>query len=164
MKKSDLKDGMIIELRNIEGGLGVVINNLILFKDAYYCLDNFTENLENTYLKDLDVIKVYVLNAHVTMNEILSGKKELLKVIWERKKEIDWSKVPKWTKVQYERNGAWINCYHINYDEQSNYWPCECTVRDEFTFKTEKYIECVNEKNYRIHPSITIPEEWYKEC
>ena len=162
MKKSDLKDGMIIEFRNIEEGLGVVINNLILFKDAYYCLDNFTENLENIHLKDLDVIKVYVLNAHVTMDEILSGKKELLKVIWERKKEIDWSKVPKWTKVRCKGEFGYYNAYHYEYIPNE----IHCfghTTRDEFTFGTDPVVDYLSKRDtYEIHLSVEVKEEWYK--
>lgn len=160
MKKSDLKDGMIIELRNIEEGLGVVINNLILFKDAYYCLDNFTENLENTYLKDLDVIKVYVLNAHVTMNEILSGKKELLKVIWERPREIDWSKVPFGTKVIVsdclddlnETDG--FEYMFISYEPKLKESP--------FIVALNHNEEATSYKHCMIYPLVKTSEEWYK--
>ncbi|SQI03810.1 hypothetical protein [Clostridium perfringens] len=156
MKKSDLKDGMIIEFRNIEEGLGVVINNLILFKDAYYCLDNFTENLENTHLKDLDVIKVYVLNAHVTMNEILSGKKELLKVMWERKKEIDWNKVPFGTKVVASDFEERLNREYIfvGYKEELEKYP--------FIVARVLEGEAVSFRYCKIHPDVDIKEEWYK--
>lgn len=156
MKKSDLKDGMIIEFRNIEEGLGVVINNLILFKGAYYCLDNFTENLENTHLKDLDVIKVYVLNAHVTMNEILSGKKELLKVMWERKKEIDWNKVPFGTKVVASDFEERLNREYIfvGYKEELEKYP--------FIVARVLEGEAVSFRYCKIHPDVDIKEEWYK--
>lgn len=156
MKKSDLKDGMIIEFRNIEEGLGVVINNLILFKDAYYCLDNFTENLDNTHLKDLDVIKVCVLNAHVTMNEILSGKKELLKVMWERKKEIDWNKVPFGTKVVASDFEERLNREYIfvGYKEELEKYP--------FIVARVLEGEAVSFRYCKIHPDVDIKEEWYK--
>ncbi|MDM0974732.1 hypothetical protein QTI93_06015 [Clostridium perfringens] len=160
MKKSDLKDGMIIELRNIEGGLGVVINNLILFKDAYYCLDNFTENLENTYLKDLDVIKVYVLNAHVTMNEILSGKKELLKKIWERTREIDWNKVTFGAKVLVsdyldnlnETDG--FEMMFVGYEPKLEEHPFIVAYATDDNASSFRYC--------KIHPDVDIKEEWYK--
>lgn len=163
MKKSDLENGMVVEWRN--GTKLIKVNDIFLNLDGFSNLDSFGENLKFNLHNNsgLDIVKIYKVNRFATDLKSIF-KAENLTLIWERPREIDWGKVPKWTKVQYERNGAWINCYHINYDEQSNYWPCECTVRDEFTFKTEKYIECVNEKNYRIHPSITIPEEWYKEC
>ncbi|NGT56588.1 hypothetical protein G6Z15_02545 [Clostridium perfringens] len=162
MKKSDLENGMVVEWRN--GTKLIKVNDIFLNLDGFSNLDSFGENLKFNLHNNsgLDIVKIYKVNRFATNLKSIF-KAENLTLIWERPREIDWGKVPKWTKVQYERNGAWINCYHINYDEQSNYWPCECTVRDEFTFKTEKYIECVNEKNYRIHPSITIPEEWYKE-
>lgn len=164
MKKSDLKDGMIVQTGE---DIYLVCGDKFLSLNGYMGFNDYDENLK---IKDEGFEKYNINFVYKEAGSLGLGLKNLLnstnllEKIWERKKEIDWSKVPKWTKVQYERNGAWINCYHINYDEQSNYWPCECTVRDEFTFKTEKYIECVNEKNYRIHPSITIPEEWYKEC
>lgn len=156
MEKKDLRNGMVIEDKTREKGL--ILNGYINKKTGCVSLANYNEDLTHKFCKKLSIEKVYKVDAPCKIDNLLD--KVLL--IWKKPREIDWSKVPKWTKVQYERNGAWINCYHINYDEQSNYWPCECTVRDEFTFKTEKYIECVNEKNYRIHPSVSIPEEWYK--
>lgn len=175
MKKSDLKDFMVVQLdiRNYEReneDMYLVIRNTLVSSDGYMNFRDYNENMECIVRdKSLDnsigtysIIKVFEIKKLGAGIENFFNK-DNLKLIWERQREIDWSKVPKWTKVQYERNGDWINCYHINYDEQSKYWPCEYTVRDKFTFKTEKYIQCVNEQNYRIHPSVKIPEKWYKE-
>lgn len=156
MEKKDLRNGMVIEDKTREKGL--VLNGYINKKTGCVSLANYNEDLTHKFCEKLSIEKIYKVDTPCKIDNLL----DIVLLIWERPREIDWSKVPKWTKVQYERNGDWVNCYHINYDEQSNYWPCECTVRDEFTFKTEKYIECVNEQNYRIHPSVTIPEEWYK--
>lgn len=173
MKKSDLKDFMVVQLdvRNYEReneDMYLVIGNTLVSGEGYMNLSHYDENMENTHRDKFfdNSIGTYSIVKVFEIKDISKGiefffNEDNLKLIWGQR-EIDWSKVPKWTKAQYERNGDWINCYHINYDEQSKYWPCEYTVRDKFTFETEKYIQCVNEQNYRIHPSVTIPEEWYK--
>lgn len=165
MKKSNLKDEMVVKIEGYSNeeydGLMLVLGEFFFDINGYEKKTNFDENMINIDLKKVKITEVYEVIEPFSLKEILNEGKGL-RLIWKRQKEIDWSKVPKWTKAQYERNGDWINCYHINYDEQSKYWPCEYTVRDKFTFETEKYIQCVNEQNYRIHPSVTIPEEWYK--
>lgn len=165
MKKSNLKDEMVVKIEGYSNeeydGLMLVLGEFFFDINGYEKKTNFDENMINIDLKKVKITEVYEVIEPFSLKEILNEGKGL-RLIWKRQKEIDWSKVPKWTKAQYERNGDWINCYHINYDEQSKYWPCEYTVRDKFTFETEKYIQCVNEQNYRIYPSVTIPEEWYK--
>lgn len=84
----------------------------------------------------------------------------------EIKREIDWSKVPRGTKVQVKdrEGGKWVNKYFIKYESskeeylfQVNKWQ-----DDDYTgFNMEQYSNFY--KYCRIHPSVEIPDEWYKE-
>lgn len=84
----------------------------------------------------------------------------------EIKKEIDWTKVPRGTKVQVrnDTNQKWKNAYLVSYSD--NVFPLSFESSpikdDEFTeFKAERIsalFSCC-----RIHKSVEIPEEWYKE-
>ena len=84
----------------------------------------------------------------------------------EIKKEIDWSKIQRGTKVQvrnYEER-EWKNAYFIKYNSQEPYYPfvISSNLDDDFSsYKMEhnRYYA----RHCRIHPSVEIPDEWYKE-
>lgn len=82
--KSDLKNGMIVELRN--GFRGIVINdNLILGNKLYSELLNYNDDLSIKYNlngNDLDIIKVYTAWSYMGFEDYL--KDDNLDIIWER--------------------------------------------------------------------------------
>lgn len=115
MKKSDLKDGMVVEYRN--GNLGIKVGKHFygLGGGIYYL--NYNENLiDGSGISGLDIIAVYERNTRITdIYEIL--KKENLKLIWERKFDIDWSKIPVDTKILVsDYGGEWIKRYFAKYE------------------------------------------------
>ena len=92
MKKSDLKDGMIVELRN--GKRRFILNELLIEVDLYKTtvvnsLIGYDDDLYCSCVNSLDIIKIFYNNE----------------VLWERK-EIDWSKVPIGTKILFSINGG----------------------------------------------------------
>ena len=93
MKKSDLENGMIVEMR--DGGKYIVIkdftkeskrygndNDILLNIDfgGYDNLDNFNDDLTNVNFKELDIMKIYCLIS-------CGSNKEDLKLLWEREKK-----------------------------------------------------------------------------
>ena len=97
MKKSDLKDGMKVKLR--EGSyMSALVSRGLLYSipesecdyySEYLELKSYTDDLshsaeEDFIEKDFDIMKIYDIQD---------------KLIWERK-EVDWSKVPFGTKVK----------------------------------------------------------------
>lgn len=82
------------------------------------------------------------------------------------KKEIDWSKIPKWTKVQVKDypKAKWHNAYFCEYKEIESNFNYRVTKYDEFVSEDLKEDDLVRTRYRccRIHPSVTIPEEWYK--
>lgn len=115
MNKKDLKDGMIVRLRN--GICYCILHNDILKKDEeegkYEIIMNLNKyNDDMTFDKDeiLDIMKVYDFN---------------MKILWKRK-EIDWSKVPHDTKVlvaiiNYENDEEWTKRYFESYNPEDEY-------------------------------------------
>lgn len=93
MTKSDLKDGMIVELRN--GDKKFVLNNNLLNQDSYINLELYKDDLRFTS-SSYDVMKIYTSEASC-LNDILNVKHYNL--IWERKtkseSEINLEKIQK---------------------------------------------------------------------
>ncbi|MDU7069764.1 MAG: hypothetical protein E6343_17585 [Clostridium perfringens] len=162
MKKSDLKDGMIIEWNDNFCDLGVIIGDSIRYKTGYDRLSILDENLR--YKEDY-ILAIYKVKGKCC--SLLSiFEKENLELIWRRPREIDWSKVPKWTKVQVKdwEGEEYKNRYFFRYEKDED-WPFRVFMikDDEFT----GYEHDENDEEIfdlcRIHPSVSIQDEWYKE-
>lgn len=158
MKKSDLESGMVIEWNDNFNELGVIIGDSIRYKNGYDELSILDENLR--YKKDYISAIYKVKEKCCSLLSIF--KKENLELILKRQREIDWSKVPKWTKVQVRHNKKeeWENSYFL-YESPYCHPKYKTSFGDEYTNANEKFFGFWN--NCRIHPSVTIPEEWYKE-
>ncbi|EOU1110515.1 Uncharacterised protein [Clostridium perfringens] len=163
MKKSDLENGMIIEWNDNFNELGVIIGDSIRYKNGYDELSILDENLR--YKKDK---KDYISAIYKVKEKCCSllniFKKENLELIWKRPREIDWSKVPKWTKVQVKFPGEieWENYLFTDYLPNNVFkFHVAGFKDDEFT----GYEATRHQVEYcRIHESVEIKEEWYKEC
>lgn len=160
MKKSDLRDGMVIDDKT--GEKGFILNGYINKKNGCVSLANYNEDLTHKFREKLDIKKVYKVDGPCKLDELLN--KVIL--IWERPKEIDWSKVPKWTKIQikYGGNGRWRNRYFIRFNPYKK-TPYIVSVLDKFIFDDELGQDFSKTNSYkycRIHPLVVIPEEWYR--
>lgn len=162
MKKSDLKDGMIVKTGK---AIYLVCGDKFLGLNGYMGFENYDENLKikGNGFEILNINFVYETECWGLGLKDLLSKTTALKLIWERKKEIDWSKVPKWTKVRCKGEFGYYNAYHYEYIPNE----IHCfghTTRDGFTFVTDPVVDYLSKRDtYEIHPSIEIPEEWYKE-
>lgn len=164
MKKSDLKDGMIVETGE---DLYLVCGDKFLSLNGYMQFKDYDENLK---IKDEGFEKYNINFVYKEAGSLGLGLKNLLnstnllEKIWERKKEIDWSKVPKWTKVQVKFPGEieWENYLFTDYLPNNGFKFCVAGFKDdEFT----GYEATRHQVEYcRIHESVEIKEEWYKEC
>lgn len=117
MKKSDLKDGMVVTIR---GGQQCILIERNLFKNNFTLnstLFDYNEDLTHKKNKNNDVVKVFGI-----------GK---LKELWERK-EIDWNKVPVGTKVMVK----------LDFDDEYQKAIFLCNNSKHFlTYSTDKGIE-----------------------
>lgn len=129
-------------------------------------LNDYDNNLEtkDRSISEFDIEKVYrITNSYnCGLNDIIDKLPEdKVELIWERKKEIDWTKVPRFTKVQVKdaENEKWRNRYFVGLEPDMTY-PYKATVCDKFTF-----VEGRNNalwKYIRLYDESDIKEEWYK--
>lgn len=130
-------------------------------------LENYNEDLiiKGENIPAYDIMKVYRITKESKfdsledlINTLPKGKVEL---IWEREREIDWTKVPKFTKVQVKDSGTtkWENRYYIGYDKECMY-SYKTTCCDPFTYETNTREE--SWEKIRIYDESDIKEEWYK--
>lgn len=168
MKKSDLRNGMIV--KTVNGEVGIVlkgvktrygISDIVKFKHGFERLFNFDENLNCDGYSIVEVYDIIFWGADINelfcINDVM--KRALL---W--KKEIDWTKVPKWTKVQVrdENSEEWKNRYFIEI-ETENITPYFVTPFDEFTYDKKDDEICIyGYTQCRLHESVKPKEEWYK--
>ena len=86
MKKSDLKNGMVVELRN--GKRFLIVNDLGIGKDTFINLDGYSgydENLNDiSDAKTFDITKIYK-TVGTTFKTLFDN--ERLSLIWEREEK-----------------------------------------------------------------------------
>lgn len=134
MQKSDLRSGMIVELRN--GNMCVVIGNRLLDSNSYVDFNSYNDDLICCKGK-LDIMKIYENDCMCSLED--KADKEKLKLIWQRKKEIDWSGVPFGTRVRVWDSGE--KSYEgkfLGYDEEEGYYPFNVFVDVSYDVAWEK--------------------------
>lgn len=168
MKKSDLEDGMIVELR--KGTRFMYINDYLYNEMHEYNISHYNDDLLHYQnIKILDIVKVYRVDVAniknifklIKLGDILTDK--YLKLIWERK-EIDWSEVPFGADVRvwdeeddirlggkflgYNKEG--IHKYHVFVDiTKSKMWE-NCELIESQKEEREFTIEEI-QRHYRHH-------------
>lgn len=143
MNKSDLKNGMVVRTRNCN--LYIVLNNSLISKRGYMNLNFYTEDLKDGDCTGAyDIVSVYRERRSyelIPQNWFIN----LGEPIWTREEEVDWSKVPKWTKVQVRdfENDEWENGYFLCFLDEAQY-PFNVTRYDKFTYtvSSENYAQC----------------------
>lgn len=173
MNKKDLKDGYVVKLRSNVYGYVNLSRGIIILNDGFLELDKYNDDLTRMFRssvsEDYDIMAIYEPHGFgggfsgILSEECKHFCSEVL--IREESDDIDWTKVPKWTKVQVKDKGyeEWKNRYFFFYDigTYATYpFATAETKKDEFTLcepKTEGFKHC------RIHPDVEIKEEWYKK-
>lgn len=156
MKKSDLKDGMIVKTGK---AIYLVCGDKFLGLNGYMGFENYDENLKikGNGFEILNINFVYETECWGLGLKDLLSKTTALKLIWERPREIDWSKVPFGTKVQASDHSDLKECRRnslVSYEKR---------LKKPFLIFNEELNEVFSYKYCRIHPSVKIQEEWYKE-
>ena len=86
-KKSDLKDGMVVEMRDEH--LFFVFNGRLIGKDKWDDLTNWDKNLSSTYnFIDCDIIRVFNVDIEkiYCLTDLL--EKDNLDLLWEEEIEV----------------------------------------------------------------------------
>ena len=86
MKKSDLKNGMVVETRNKEKG--IILNEKIILKDGFVNIYDLYENLECNFAFSRDGYSIDQIYKH-TPNcfDDLPNFEKNMELLWERKKQ-----------------------------------------------------------------------------
>lgn len=89
MKKSDLRNMMIVELRC--GERYVVVGDHLYYRSGYFPLDAFTDDLKHVsraYESD-DIVKVYSPIKYLPTADDLNRVEQLCTLEWEREDDLD---------------------------------------------------------------------------
>ena len=154
VKDSEYKGWEILKLFS-EGFL--IQGDEFISKDGEYFVT--INNINNSVIP-----RVYYKNGNsVNSVKILSCPDIVF--IQKIKNEINWNNVPRYTKVQVrdDEYGEWENRYFYKYDPNDlcNFSTCGVKENDEFTkLGIEETMESF--KFCRLHPSVSIQNEWYK--
>lgn len=137
MKKSDLKNGMIVQYR--EGILRMVIEGRLVGLDGHSTLENYDEDLINEgKFNQLDIVRVFVPKEYDYSNlNTMDSYFELenLDLIWERADFEEWEKV----QVRDFDFEEWENAYFIKMGREGLH-PYQVTHRDKFTFTEDSVL------------------------
>lgn len=164
MRKSDLENGMIIKFKGEEDG-HLVCNGRFEGLHGYMRIEDYNEDLnyvkrsESTDSKNWDIQCIYrmVLSGVGLVNLLKDVENnKYIDKIWERKKKIDWRKVPMGIKVIVSDSQPYgsIEMIFIGYEPKLKKYPFIVTDSMNDSVSSFKYCE--------IHPSVEIKEEWYK--
>ena len=156
MKKSDLKDGMIVQTGEC---LYLVCGDKFLGLNGYMGFEDYDEslNLKDEEFEEYNINFVYKTKSYgLGLEELLSETKSLEK-IWERPREIDWSKVPFGTKViasdDLNEDDELENIF-VGYEPKLKEYPFIVAYDTDDDAQSFRYC--------KIHPDVKIKEEWHK--
>lgn len=159
MKKSDLKDGMVVEYRN--GLRRLILGDKFIGEHGNANIEEYDEGLK--YIDGegaLDIVKVYTVESSlcVTIGSVFLNRS--LNLIWERAKEIDWAKLPFGIKViatddkEDFKSGCGKHGVFVGYEPMLGEHPfIIANYEKDFVYS---YTYCM------IDPSQEIKEDWYK--
>ncbi len=155
MRKEDLKDGMVVEVEfeYIPTERFIKLGNRLIGK-GYVELYDITDGLSlNSEVSKSKITKIFKNKSMKDLEDINNDK--YLELIWEREREIDWSKVPKWTPIQaWDENEKYtFDSLFVAYDPELKFGLIVADNKDD---EPRGYKHC------KIHPSVEIKEEWYK--
>lgn len=92
---------------------------------------------------------------------------EMFDVTFEEiKREIDWTKVPRGTKVQVKDNekGSWRNAYFSEFIKENEEYSFRASFVNDDKFTGLSLDDSTWSYKYcRIHPTVEILDDWYKE-
>lgn len=160
MKKSDLKSGMVVKLRDWKEKFILIGDTLCSANGKnFLILDSYDDDLKHNYNDDLDIVEVYKCEYPNLMSCFLENKLEL---IWERE-EVDWSKVPFGTKVKVWDSGE--ESYEgkfLGYNEEEEVdYPFNVFVNVNYDVAWEKCELIEEPKEVNIE---SINEEFHDHC
>ena len=119
MKKSDLKNGMVVEVRN--GKRFLIVSNWGIGKDSCIKLNGLVGYDENLYDingdSTFDITKIYISSGRTFKNLFDNGR---LSLIWEREEKEEREEIKVGDKVKVINNGYCFDEYYDWVEENIN--------------------------------------------
>ncbi|HFD2052537.1 TPA: hypothetical protein ACF2DE_003278 [Clostridium perfringens] len=161
MRKSDLRSGMVVKIEGYfdgtSNGLKLVSGDFFFDMVGFELNKNFNESMVCDRFPQVKITEVYEIIDTYPLWAILKGGKGL-KLIWERPREIDWSKVPFGTKVQasddLNKEDDDLERIFVRYEAKLKEYPFIVAYDTDDDAQSFRYC--------KIHPDVKIKEEWYK--
>ena len=121
------------------------IYSILEFKEGVQYRKLLDNGKESRYIYKIENKKLYYRFDNKEKNEFEESKMSYNELIdtkyvrYEEKKEIDWSKVPRGTKVQVKDYGTyfWYNRYYYGFDKDSGHPYCTTKRIDDDEFKED---------------------------
>ena len=115
MTKSDLKNGMVVELAS--GSRALVINGLLLFEDGYQGLSGYKDDLTTKiFNNEFQINKVFKSKLY-NLCDVLTDD---LSLIWEREEKEEREEIKVGDKVKVINNGYCFDEYYDWVEENIN--------------------------------------------
>ena len=137
MTKSDLKNGMVVELAS--GSRALVINGLLLFEDGYQGLSAYKDDLTTKIFNNKFQINKVFKSKLYNLCDVLTDD---LTLIWEREEKSKLSNEDKQIikkglkKIQEECKRHTYYCGDCTFDDNG-----QCLLDDIYTLKIDKLFE-----------------------
>ena len=151
---------MAVECSNGERFL--VYDDMLINHEGCMRLKDYSDSLIycDAEDRDWDIVRVF---KHINFsNGVEWGLKFPVGILWTREeKKIDWSKVPKWTKIEVRigENNPWYGAYFLEVDERLNKYVV--TFHDKFVFEhgtNDIYLY----SEIRLYDKKDFKKEWLK--
>ena len=138
MKKSDLKSGMVVKLRDWKEKMILIDDVFCSYeKKDFLKIGNYDEKLNFKSNDRLDIVEVYKCKYP---NLLKCFAENNLELIWKREKEIDWSKIPFGTRVRVWDSGekSYKGKFLGYNQEEEGYYPFNVFVDVDYDVAWEK--------------------------
>lgn len=129
MKKRDLKDGMIVQLR--DGERLIVLGTFLKGEKSCFRIDMLQENLNHKTSTDFDIVEIKNAIDYYGSIERMFKYFNDLDTIWERE-EYNFKPGDK-VQVRDVEDADWVNAYFIQKLENDEVYKWSATIKDEFT-------------------------------
>lgn len=144
MKKSNLKNGMVVEYRN--GERRIVINDKILGLYGHNEFKYYNDDLTSVTRDELDIVKVFKSQC-ISLVPLLSTDREL-DLLWEREPVVDWSKIPFGTEVEcWDDEGEIYTGRYLEFNGEEETYPHLVFV-DKYSATLWEHCRLVKEHKY----------------
>lgn len=169
--KNDLQIGHMVKFRN--GDLSMLMGDLFKDTGGALALRHYDNFLFHTSNSNYDIVEIYDFKEDADIKDIIYTvyrqtyfldsfiDKGYVELIWKREKEIDWNKVPEFTRVLVRDNeeDKWKKGYFLYYSKTLTH-PYVITCHGKFTYEEGYY--CGGYKQIKIYDENDIKEEWYE--